>query len=176
MITPGEQNRVPASILANQVEQGYGSVLLLGTALIPSNLCQVLQSRRARWMTKQTRYPTETPLSLSLFLARSSSADGTEICVLMSLFCSLTIAGYRTLIPGVTLTAIALCDHGGFSTFRALIIVEDGDQCGGRDWESDPDISGANDCIEAYSDKMLFRKCGVSQVQEEGSKPGEMPR
>ncbi|KAF9678098.1 hypothetical protein SADUNF_Sadunf08G0176500 [Salix dunnii] len=57
-----------------------------------------------------------------------------------------------------------------------LIIVEDGDECGRRDWKSDPDISGANGCIEAYRDKMLFRKCGVSQVQEEGSKPGEMPR
>jgi len=73
MITPGEQNRVPASILTNQVEQGYGSVLLLGTALILSNFCPVLKSRRAWWMTKQTRYPTEMPLSLSLFLARSSS-------------------------------------------------------------------------------------------------------
>lgn len=39
----------------------------------------------------------------------------------MSLFRSLTIADYRTLIPGVTLTAVALCDQGGVSTFRALV-------------------------------------------------------
>ncbi|KAL3582832.1 hypothetical protein D5086_017164 [Populus alba] len=79
MITPGEQNTVPASILTDQVEQGYGSVLLLGTALIPSNFCPVLKSRRARWLTKQThRYPSEMPLSLSLFLARSGSVE--EMC------------------------------------------------------------------------------------------------
>lgn len=64
-----------------------------------------------------------------------------------------------------------------FFFFFLFFLLGDRDgERGGCFWRADTDVGGADGIVEAHSAEMPIGERGVSQVQEEGSEPGEVPR